>query len=210
MENNYMANKLDEKEIIDFLDRFEHNQIDKQSQLSFIMKLVNAYLMLDKRLNEEIHQLRKSVSSKHLEVSTLLLNSIEKQEFMNFISNGLNELKKLDDGKNYKYISRLENQILNYSFFTEDSWDYLFKHFLIQQKIDLKKSLNQYNLSESEFKVCALIHLNFSAKDMAKILNLSPKSIESQKYRIKRKLGLPKEQSILEYINKIFEETTNA
>ena len=205
-----MANKLDEKEIIDFLDRFEHNQIDKQSQLSFIMKLVNAYLMLDKRLNEEIHQLRKSVSSKHLEVSTLLLNSIEKQEFMNFISNGLNELKKLDDGKNYKYISRLENQILNYSFFTEDSWDYLFKHFLIQQKIDLKKSLNQYNLSESEFKVCALIHLNFSAKDMAKILNLSPKSIESQKYRIKRKLGLPKEQSILEYINKIFEETTNA
>lgn len=196
-----MGNKLDEKEIIEFLDRFEQNNLDKRKVYDFILKLVNSYYILDKTLNEELDILKKRVSSKHLEVSTLLINSIEKQEFLNYISFGLKELKEKDGGKNYTLIARLENQVLNYSMFAENSWDYLFQHFLVHQKVDLKKTLKKFNLTESEYKVCALIYMDFSSKAIAKILNISKRSIDAQKYRIKKKFGLEKNEKILDFLN---------
>jgi len=198
-----MINKLDEMEILDFLDRFEQNQLEKRVVLEFIMKLVNGYLMMEKSLLEEIEYLRKSISTQQIEVSTLILNSIEKQEFLNIIANGLNEIKDLNSGKNFVIVSKLQNLILNNSIFTEDSWNFLNKHFLTHHKVDLKNALKIYNLSDTELKICSLIFLDFTTKEISKILNVSSKSVETQKYRIKKKMGLDKDEKLKDFINNL-------
>lgn len=198
-----MKDILSDKEIIDFLNKYEENQFDKSYILEFIMKLINGSIMLEKKLNSEIENLRNDLSIKSLEVSTLILNTIEKQEFLNLIGNGLNDLKKLDDGKNFKLISRLQNLLTNSTVFTEDSWNFFHNHFLSQHKVDLKKALNIYDLSDTEFKISSLIFLDFNSKDISKILNITKKSVDAQKYRIKKKIGLEKEEKLKDFICKI-------
>ena len=198
-----MKDILSDKEIIDFLNKYEENQFDKSYILEFIMKLINGSIMLEKKLNSEIENLRNDLSIKSLEVSTLILNTIEKQEFLNLIGNGLNDLKKLDDGKNFKLISKLQNLLTNSTVFTEDSWNFFHNHFLSQHKVDLKKALNIYDLSDTEFKICSLIFLDFNSKDISKILNITKKSVDAQKYRIKKKIGIEKEEKLKDFICKI-------
>lgn len=49
----------------------------------------------------------------------------------------------------------------------------------------------KYKLNDNEISVCAYILLNFNSTDIAKYTNVSLKSVESKKYRIRKKLNLP-------------------
>lgn len=45
------------------------------------------------------------------------------------------------------------------------------------------------NITPKEFKLCALIRLNFSNKEIAQYNHISIRTVESQKYRLRKKLG---------------------
>ena len=57
-------------------------------------------------------------------------------------------------------------------------------------------------LSISEQKHCAYVAVNLKSKEVATILNLSPRSVETTRYRIKKKLNL-KEKSLVEFLKTI-------
>ena len=55
-------------------------------------------------------------------------------------------------------------------------------------------------LSNTEFKHCALIKLNFGTKEMARILNIEPHSVHISRSRIRKKIGLERSESLEKYI----------
>lgn len=59
------------------------------------------------------------------------------------------------------------------------------------------------NLSSTEQKHCALIRLNFDCSEMSQILNITMQSVHTSRYRIKKKIGLPSETSLEDYILKL-------
>lgn len=56
------------------------------------------------------------------------------------------------------------------------------------------------DISPNDLKVCALIRLNLSIKEMAGILNISPDSVKTARYRLRKKLGLQTEDSLAGFI----------
>ncbi len=56
------------------------------------------------------------------------------------------------------------------------------------------------NIILSELEVCAFIKLNMSTKEIAKSSNATVRAIEGKKYRIRRKLDLPKEVDLSLFI----------
>ena len=63
---------------------------------------------------------------------------------------------------------------------------------------------NRYpNLTDKEKKLCALLRLKLSSKEIASILNISTKSIEVNRYRLRQKLNIPHEQRLVDVINKL-------
>ncbi|WP_157983138.1 helix-turn-helix domain-containing protein [Psychroflexus aestuariivivens] len=62
--------------------------------------------------------------------------------------------------------------------------------------------LNKINssLTEQDVLYCALIRQKYTTKQIANFLNISPKSVNQHKYRLKKKLAIDKEQGINEYI----------
>jgi DNA-binding CsgD family transcriptional regulator len=55
-------------------------------------------------------------------------------------------------------------------------------------------------LSPSERRVCAFLKLNLSTKDIAALLNISPRSVESTRYSIRKKINLPTSENLVVHL----------
>jgi len=61
-------------------------------------------------------------------------------------------------------------------------------------------------LSETEIKYCLLTKLNLSLKETANILMVSPDTVKHTRSRIKRKMEIPKELTLKDYMDQISNE----
>ncbi|MEZ5012275.1 MAG: LuxR C-terminal-related transcriptional regulator [Bacteroidales bacterium] len=59
------------------------------------------------------------------------------------------------------------------------------------------------DLSEKEKRLAAYIRLNLSTKDVASLLNIAPKSVEINRYRLRKKLGIDPGINLTEFILEI-------
>ena len=58
-------------------------------------------------------------------------------------------------------------------------------------------------LSPIELKICSLLKINLSTKEIAKLLFISYRTVENHRHRIILKLKLPHGRSLTEFINSI-------
>ena len=58
-------------------------------------------------------------------------------------------------------------------------------------------------LTPNDLRLCAYLRLNLSSKEIAPLLNISPKSVEVKRYRLRKKMELPHEASLTNYILEI-------
>ncbi|MEM6829932.1 MAG: tetratricopeptide repeat protein, partial [Bacteroidota bacterium] len=59
------------------------------------------------------------------------------------------------------------------------------------------------NLQPYDLKICALIKLNFSGKEMARLLGITPESANTSRYRLRKRLGLKKEENLVTFIDSV-------
>lgn len=59
------------------------------------------------------------------------------------------------------------------------------------------------NLSVNDLKHCAYIVSNLSSKEVAGLINISPRSVETTRYRIKKKLNLKSDKNLYEFLQQI-------
>jgi len=58
-------------------------------------------------------------------------------------------------------------------------------------------------LTGRERRVCLFIKLNYSSREMARILGVSVRGVENIRYRLHKKLGLDRHQSLKNYFSKL-------
>ena len=64
-----------------------------------------------------------------------------------------------------------------------------------------QRLLQQFpSLTENERKLCAMIRLGLSSKEIAGVQNISPKSVDMNRYRLRKKLELPNEADLGEWL----------
>lgn len=67
-----------------------------------------------------------------------------------------------------------------------------------------KKLMNTSGvLTQNDLRLCACLRLNQSTKEIAFMLGVSIRTIESQKYRLKKKLSLSKSDNLITFLHKI-------
>lgn len=71
---------------------------------------------------------------------------------------------------------------------------------LLSQEFRLLLKNKFPNLVETEIELCELIRLNLSNSEIARVRNISPDSARKSRYRLKMKMGLTKDQSILDVL----------
>ena len=55
-------------------------------------------------------------------------------------------------------------------------------------------------LTPNDLKLCTYLRLNLSSKEIAPLLNISVRSVEISRYRLRKKMGLPTEINLVDHI----------
>ncbi|WP_317164720.1 triple tyrosine motif-containing protein [Flavobacterium hydrocarbonoxydans] len=173
-------NKQKEKLIEENNLLLEIKELENEQQL---MKLRNEQLSLD-----------VDNKNRELAVSTMSLNS--KNELLAFIKDDLNKTAQ-DDNKNIKSVISTINKNIT----EEDSWK-IFKEAFDSADKDFLKRIKQLHplLTPNDLRLCAYLRLNLSSKEIAPLFNISVRSVEIKRYRLRKKMDLQHEIGLVEYI----------
>ncbi|HYC85052.1 MAG TPA: triple tyrosine motif-containing protein, partial [Chryseosolibacter sp.] len=63
------------------------------------------------------------------------------------------------------------------------------------------------DLSNKELQLCAFIKMNLTNKEIASILNLSVRGVESQRYRLRKRLAMSQDEDMAAFLEKIYVST---
>ena len=115
-------------------------------------------------------------------------------EFLNAIKEKLKDLK--DDAQVRSVIKTIDRNINN-----DDDWTFFENAFNNADKDFLKKVKEKHpELSSNDLRLCAYLRLNLSSKEIAPLLNISVRSVEVKRYRLRKKMNLSHDDGLTDYI----------
>ncbi|MFT6731628.1 MAG: AraC family chitin signaling transcriptional activator, partial [Glaciecola sp.] len=170
----------------------ESKLIEENTRLLEIKELENEQeimRVINEQLSEDV-----DTKSRELAVSTMSLNS--KNELLAFIKEDLKKSND-DDTRSLKSVISTINKNITGS----DSWSVFKEAFENTDKEFLKKIKSSHrSLTSSDLRLCAYLRLNLSSKEIAPLLNISVRSVEIKRYRLRKKMNLSHEDGLVEYI----------
>ena len=167
-----------------------HRKLNEEKEKELKMKNLEAEQKIIKLQNE---QLEKDMTSKNKELAASTMSLIKKNEFLTNIKDQLKESESSKVKSVIKTIDKDINEEYNWNLF-KDAFNNADKEFF--KKIKSKHP----DLTSNDLKLCAYLRLNLSSKEIAPLLNISVKSVEIKRYRLRKKMLLPREVNLAEYI----------
>ncbi len=159
----------------------EIKELENEQQL---MKLRNEQLSMD--VNEK---------SRELALSTMSL--IKKDELLSLIKEDLKKTSEEAGSRSLKSLIMTINKNIS----DDNAWNVFKEAFDTADKDFLKKvKLAHPSLTPNDLRLCAYLRLNLSSKEIAPLLNISVRSVEIKRYRLRKKMDLPHETGLVEYI----------
>ena len=139
-------------------------------------------------------KLKGEIESKNRELAVSTMSIIKKNEFLHAIKN---KLQKAENATQIKSVIKTIDRNIN----NEDDWKFFEEAFNNADKDFLKKVKELHpELTSNDLRLCAYLRLNLSSKEIAPLLNISVKSVEVKRYRLRKKMNLPHENNLNEYL----------
>jgi len=144
------------------------------------------------RLDKEKN--RALVELKNKELTSFALRLIDKDSMVTDLMDTINT----HSPDNEKLLKALKMKASGRA----ELWDEFDKRFLDVNTGFYEKLRQQCpELTPTELKHCALIKLNFSAKEMSQLLNISLNGVNTSRYRIRKKLNLERNENLVSFMN---------
>ncbi|HEY8933610.1 MAG TPA: tetratricopeptide repeat protein [Cyclobacteriaceae bacterium] len=193
--------KLEEKESAIALLREENKVIIFRRNMFIIILtglLIISFLIYNRyRL---ITQRKLQLKKQLLDLSTQ--NLIEKSETINRINQELEHFKSQSSDESIQIVKI--DKILQSNILTDDDWNSfkiafgdIYPSFFSMLKHKCP------GITVSETRLCSLIKLKLSIKEMASMLGISPESVKTSRYRLKKKLNLAENETLETFIEGI-------
>ena len=129
----------------------------------------------------------------------MALDSYARQQAVDNMRESLSDLKKKG-----KFSDEAEHVLANISRTGGDDrifWDTFEKNFdLIHQHFFQNLRKKYPNLTPSDMKFCALLRMNMNTKEISRFTNISLRGVETARYRLRKKLALPPNQTLVEFL----------
>jgi DNA-binding CsgD family transcriptional regulator len=154
-----------------------------------------------KQMEED--NLKQQLETRSRELSSHILHLMQKNEVMEEIRKGLHEIMRDERRDQKKQLRQLLNKI-NFSFAQDDYWN---EFRLIFDKVHetFFINLNRHcpDLTPSEIRLLALVKMDLSSADTAKLLGVTQDSLRVMRYRVKKKLRIGTEDSLQNFVQRI-------
>lgn len=169
------------------------------------------YLMKAREINrrnaEEMQkkELELELEHKAQDIANSTMNVIRKNEILLEIDSNLQKAADYiseDRNKSLRIISKIRYSIKD-SIEHDDDWQKFRTNFDLAYSDYLKRLSTAYpSLSTGDQKLCAYLKMGLSSKDMAPLMNMTVRSVEMSRYRLRKKLGMERDDNLVGFLQK--------
>lgn len=190
----------EERKKLEYVNKLQKEKFDEeQKQLLYLHQLET------ERNEKEIirlqnEKLEAEIQLKNTELASTTMNLIQKGEMLVKVKEQFVRMKRdseIDkESEDYKKILKMlgeEKMKKNWEQFAVH-FDKVHSDFLVSLKAAFP------NLTPGELKLCAYLRLNLSSKEIAQITNITIKSVELSRYRLRKKLQIPVEENLFNFL----------
>lgn len=162
-------------------------------------------LLREKTLENEKHivqlkneALQNDIKLKSKQLANNAMALVKKNESLQEVKREL--MVNKDGFDNFYAYKKLLKKVDN-SIVLKDEWE-VFEHNFNQVHDEFFEKLKQQHqqLTPKDLKVCAYIKMNLSSKEIAPLMNISVRGVETHRYRLKKKLNLENDTSVVNYL----------
>lgn len=154
-----------------------------------------------KNIELENNLLITRLEEKRKELITYALSIGEQRQFLESINQTISELlTETDEQTRHHKLSEVNKVIKQKMSFSDEIEELYLRAEKVHQDFPTKLSMFHPNLTDQEKKLTLLLRIGFSSKEIAPLLNISPKSVEISRYRLRKKLNLQKDDNLTQYI----------
>ncbi len=135
------------------------------------------------------------VENKNRELSNAAFNLIRKNEALQSLKDNL-----LDSKNEPRALSKIVREI-DAHLEGDHDWEIFEESFNRVHDDFFKRLMQQFpDLTPGDLRLAAYLKMNLSSKEIAPLLNISIRGIENKRYRLRKKLNLPEEANLTEFI----------
>lgn len=170
-----------------------HNKILREKERNLKLQNLEAEQKIVKLQNEH---LERDMADKNRQLAASTMSIVKKNEFLTNIKEKLRE----SNSSNVKGVIRTIDKEIS----EEDNWN-MFKEAFQNADKDFFNKIKRLHpdLTSNDLRLCAYLRLNLSSKEIAPLINISVKSVEIKRYRLRKKMNLPRETNLTDYIMEI-------
>lgn len=165
-------------------------------------KSVRESELKDLEAQREIMQLRNESLNQDIEARNreLAISTMSMIKQNNALSKIKEELISLNDDKTLKPVVGLINNTMN----DASDWKFFEEAFNHADKDFFKKVKELHpELTPNDLRLCVYLRLNLSSKEIAPLLNISSRSVEIKRYRLRKKIQLDRDVNLNDYFIKL-------
>lgn len=144
-------------------------------------------------------ELTQQLTYKNKELTSYTLNFVQKSELFQVLKEKIESLKEATPKQQKQIIGEL-NRTIKQHINIDRNWEDFKRYFEDVHTGFIEKLKERHpNLSSNDLKLCALTRLNLNIKEAATILAITPESVKTARYRLRKKLNLDPNEELLSY-----------
>lgn len=160
---------------------------------------------IEERKNYEIaalksEQLEQDIKHKSEELSTTTMNLIRKNEILQEIAGEIENLTPGDSATLRRQLDKLQKHISDSIGHDDDQKEFIHNFDIVYQDFTKRLMERHPQLTAADKRMCCYIKMGLSSKEIAPLLNISFKSVEMARYRLRKKMALSAETSLSDYL----------
>lgn len=174
--------------------------------ISLLLIVVLIFWFSQTRRNKTIAknnaQLKDELIGKNRELINLSMEQLNKNRLIHDLET---DLSNLDDSKDSsQLVVQLKHKLSSYSI-QDKEWENLQLHFENVHSDYFKRLRSDFPaLTSSELRLCGYIKLQLTTKEIANMLYVEPKSVQTSRYRLKKKLNVPNGEDLIQFLSKYY------
>ena len=157
-----------------------------------------------KTIQLENERLNTKLEIKRKELVDLALDISEQRKFFDGIFREIKRIQSIDDLQEIKTgLEDIAQTISSRMTFSNEMSGFYTQVEELHKNFITKLQERFPDITEQEKRLATLLRLGFSTKDIAGLMNISPKSVEIGRYRLRKKLELTREDNLIQYIKSL-------
>jgi len=181
---------------------------EKESELSKLkidqVEQQNHHLQEVLFAEEEIRRLQiQSLEQKNHELTSATMLIANKNEIFEKLKKLASEIEDKPLNGNREIVKSIFREIERQTDI-ESQWDQFKIHFeSVHKSFFTKLHKNNPALTQTDLQLCAYIKLNMATKEISKLMNITPESVNTHRYRLRKKIKLQAEETLDDFLHSL-------